>query len=175
MSTWDEIAPDGINEDHQRPVAGWQRHASPLSLVVFGFVVAIGLSGMLGHERDWTATGGGVDLRVHAPEVIRNGEFFEIRVHVVSDEDLAEPAIGVEATLWEDMTVNTMLPAATDESSEDGELRFTFAPMAAGTAFLWKIDLQVNPDIVVGNRGTLTVYDGDRPLASTELSIQVLP
>ena len=175
MSTWNEIAPDGIREEHQRPLAAWQRHASPLSLVVFAVVVGLGLSGTLGHERDWTARSSGVDLAVHAPEVIRNGEFFELRVSVVSSEPLDEPVIGVDASLWEDMTVNTMIPAATDESSEDGELRFTFAPLDAGVAFLWKVDLQVNPDIVLGNAGTLTVYDGDRPLASTDVTVGVLP
>ncbi len=175
MSTWDEVAPDGIDQDHQRPHARWRRHASPLSLLAFAAIVALGMSGIFGHERDWTASGGGVDLHVHAPEVIRNGEFLEFRVSVVSDEPLGAPAIGVEATLWEDMTVNTMLPAATEESSQGGELRFEFSPLDAGTEFLWKVDLQVNPDIVLGNQGTLTVYDGERALVSIDLAIQVLP
>ncbi|MGI8657906.1 MAG: hypothetical protein ACR2K4_03935 [Candidatus Limnocylindria bacterium] len=43
--------PDGIKHDHARPVAGWRRHASPLALVVFGAVIALGLLGVLGHER----------------------------------------------------------------------------------------------------------------------------
>lgn len=175
MSTWDEIAPDGIDESHQQPLGGWRRHASPFSVIVFGVIVAVGLSGLVGHERDWTASGDGVDLVVHAPEVIRNGEFLELRATLVSAQPLSQLAIGVEASLWEDMTVNTMLPTPADESSEDGELRFTYQPLEAGTEFLWKVDLQVNPDIVLGNDGTLTVYDGDRPLVSTDLSIQVLP
>ena len=32
---------------HIRPIEGWRRHASPLSLVVFGVVVALALSGWL--------------------------------------------------------------------------------------------------------------------------------
>ncbi|HSK92651.1 MAG TPA: hypothetical protein VLA76_01180 [Candidatus Angelobacter sp.] len=175
MTTWDEIAPDGIREDHERPIAGWRRHASPFSLVAFGVVVALGLSGLLGHERDWHARNGDVEMTIHASQVIRNGEFMELRLRLVSEEPITEPSIGVQASLWEDLTVNTMIPAATDESSEDGELRFTFGPIDGGVEFLWKVDLQVNPDIVAGNDGTVTVYDGEEELVSADLSIFVLP
>jgi len=167
--------PEGIHERHERPMRGWRRHANPLSIVAFGVVVALGLSGALGHERDWEAAEGGVELAIHAPEVIRNGEFLEMRFRVTSQEPITELTIGVEALLWEDLTVNTMIPAATDESSEDGELRFTFSELNAGTEFLWKVDLQVNPDIVLGNAGRVTVYDGTDPLVSTDVKIDVLP
>ena len=175
MTTWQEVAPDGIEERNQQPIADWRRHASPLSLVVFGAVVAMGLSGLLGHERDWTASGGGVDLRVHAPEVIRNGEFLELRVTVESSDPLAAPAIGVDAALWEDMTVNTMIPAATTETSANGVMRFEFEPIEAGALFLWKVDMQVNPDTVGGNAGAVTIYDGDDLLVSVDVSTDVLP
>ena len=83
--------------------------------------------------------------------------------------------MGIDEALWEDITVNTMIPAPTEETSEDGEARFTFAEMAAGTTFLFKIDLQVNPDIVIGNEGSVTIYDGTDELATADLSITVLP
>ncbi len=167
--------PQGIEEEHWRPVAGWRRHASPLSLAVFGVVVALGLGGFLGHERDWTASEAGTRLSVHAPEVIRSGEFFEIRITVESDEQLDELVIGLSQGLWEDITVNTLVPAASEESSEDGEFRFTFAELAAGTPFLLKVDAQINPDIVGGNDGSVTVYDGDEELTSVAVSLTVLP
>ena len=167
--------PDGIDEQHIHPVTGWQRHASPLSLAVFGVVVALAMSGMLGHEREWTARTAGTGLRVHMPEVIRNGEFFEIRIGVESDEPIGELVIGIEQALWVDMTINTLIPAATEEASEDGEFRFTFAELATGTPFLLKVDAQVNPDILGGNDGLVTVYDGDEPLAEVRVGIGVLP
>lgn len=167
--------PDGIAEDNVRPIEGWRRKASPLGLVVFGVIVAVALSGWLGRERTWSAEGEGTALEVHAPEIIRNGEFLEMRVRIVSDRPIEELVIGIEESLWEDITVNTMIPAASEESSEDGEARFTFAELPAGTAFLFKVDMQVNPDILVGNDGTLTVYDGEAELVATDLSIAVLP
>jgi hypothetical protein len=174
-STGSASFPDGIGEQHVAAQGGWRRHASPLALVVFGSVLVLGLSGMLGHERDWRSESDGVSLNVHAPEITRNGEFFEMRITVEATEPLEELVIGVDQALWEDMTVNTMIPAATEESGIDGEFRFTFGPIEAGTTFLLKVDLQVNPDIVGGNTGALTVYDGDEPITAVDIGITVLP
>lgn len=175
MSTRTSAFPDGIADDHIRPIEGWRRHASPLSLVVFGVIVAAALSGWLGRERTWTADGEGMALEVHAPEIIRNGEFLEMRIRLVSDRPIEKLVIGIDESLWEDVTVNTMIPAASEEASEDGEVRLTFAELPAGTMFLFKVDMQVNPDILGGNAGTLTVYDGEAELVATDLSITVLP
>jgi hypothetical protein len=175
MSTHSTRYPDGIDERHVRPVAGWRRHASPLSLAVFGAVVVLALAGLLGHERQWEAQGGSTSLSVHMPEIIRNGEFFEMRVAVEAAQPIGELVVGIEQALWEDMTVNTLIPATSNESSEDGEYRFTFAELAAGTPFLFKVDAQVNPDILGGNEGMVTIYDGDEELTRVAVEIGVLP
>jgi hypothetical protein len=154
---------------------GLRRPATALPLLVFGSVIVLGLVGVLGHERRWTAEANGSGLEVHAPEIIRNGEFFEMRVAVEADAPIEELVIGVDASLWEDMTVNTMIPAASAESSEDAEFRFTYTRLEAGTPFLFKVDLQVNPDILLGNDGAVTVYDGDRELVALDIGITVLP
>jgi hypothetical protein len=175
MSTEIEAFPDGIGDEHVRPLAGWRRHASPLSLGVFGAVVLLALTGMLGRERQWDARGGGTALTVHMPELIRNGEFFEMRITVESDEPIGELVVEIDQAIWEDMTVNTMIPAPSDEASEDGAFRFAFAELAAGTPFLLKVDAQVNPDILGGNEGIVTVYDREEPLAEVAVEIGVLP
>jgi len=138
-------------------------------------VVALGMAGLLGRETVWHAEANGVTLAVHGSEIIRNGEFLEMRISVESQAPLSELAIGVEEGLWEDMTVNTMIPGAADEASVDGEFRFTFAELGANRTFLLKVDLQVNPDIVAGNAGAVTVYNDGEPIASTNVTITVLP
>jgi hypothetical protein len=176
MSTTAKTAyPDGIEARHVREAPAWRRHASPLALVVFGAVLLLGLLGVLGHERDWRAQADGTAISVHMPEVIRNGEFLEMRVTIEAQEAIGELGIGVDQALWEDLTVNTMIPAATEETSADGAYRFTFGELAAGSRFDLKIDAQVNPDIVGGNEGRITVYDGDVPLVSLPLQMAVLP
>ena len=98
-----------------------------------------------------------------------------MRVGVESGEPIGELVIGIDQALWEDMTVNTLIPAASEESSVDGEYRFTFAELAAGTPFLFKVDAQVNPDIFGGNEGVVTVYDGEEELTRVAVEIGVLP
>lgn len=167
--------PDGIAVEHVEARAGLRRHASPLSLLVFATVVILGLSGLLGRERTWRAEANGTELEVHASEIIRNGEFFEMRLRVVGSEPIDELRIEVDASLWEDMTVNTMIPAATEEGSADGVFAFTFAEVPAGEAFDMKADLQVNPDILGSNPGTVRVLDGDEQLVELPIEIRVLP
>ena len=167
--------PDGIGEEHTRPLGGWRHHASPLALAVFGLVIVLGLTGLLGREAEWRAEANGVRLAVHSSEIIRNGEFFEMRISVEADEPIGELVVGVDEELWKDMTVNTMIPGASDETSANGEFRFTFAELEAATPFTLKVDVQVNPDIVAGNDGAVTVYDGETPLATADVSITVLP
>jgi hypothetical protein len=175
MSTNTTAFPDGIDAEHVAPLEGWRRHASPLALVVFGSVVLLALTGVLGHERDWQAEVEGTSLRVHAPETIRNGEFFEMRITVETDEPIEELGVGVATSLWEDMTVNTMIPSAAEEASRDGEYRFTFDRLDGGSVFELKVDLQVNPDIVGGNEGNVTVYDGDDAITQVTIGMAVLP
>jgi hypothetical protein len=170
-----DMLPDGITEDNVQPVAGWRRHASPLGLVVFGLVVALALLGVLGHERTWAAQSSGTRLEVHTSEVVRNGEFLEMRIRVVPEGDIGELVIGIDDAIWEDVTVNTMIPAATEEVNEDGQTRFTFAELHAGTEFLLKVDMQINPDILGGNGGRIAVYDGESEIVATEMAITVLP
>jgi hypothetical protein len=167
--------PDGISQETERPVAEWRRRASPFGLVVFAIVVALALSGVLGHERTWAAESSGTRIEVHTSEVIRNGEFFEMRIRVLPGDDIGELVIGIDDAIWEDVTVNTMIPAASEEANEDGETRFTFAELAVGTAFLFKIDMQINPDILGGNGGRITVYDGEAEVVATDIAITVLP
>jgi hypothetical protein len=150
-------------------------HALPIGVVVLSAVMLAGLLGFAGREETVSASGGGVRLEWHAPVLIRNGEFLEIRIRLDAGEAVSRPVLGVAASLWEDITVNTFIPAATDESSVDGEFRFEFAPLEAGSSLQVKIDGQINPDILGGNAGTVTVYDGGESLVSLPIRMEVLP
>lgn len=165
--------PDGVEERHA--ASPGRLHALPIGIVVLSLVMIAGLLGFAGREETVSASGAGVRLEWHAPVLIRNGEFLEIRIRLDADEHVSRPVLGVGASLWEDMTVNTFIPAAAEESSVDGEFRFEFAPLEAGSSLLVKIDGQINPDILGGNAGTVTVYDGQETLVSLPIRMEVLP
>lgn len=165
--------PDGIGGRHiERGQAWW---LNPIGLAVLATLVGLALLGVFGREHTLSAEGGGVTLSVHQPQLLRSGEFFETQVRVEVSTAVEDLVIAVDTSLWRDMTVNTFIPAASEESTEDGAYRFAFGPMEAGTTFEAKIDLQVNPDIVGGNRGVIRVYDGERLLVELPADIGVLP
>lgn len=168
--------PDGIRDEHHRPPGGVRRHASPASLLILTGLVAVGLSGAAGgREVDRRTIGAGVELSVRAPRVLRNGELYEMRFAILTSRSIREPVVEVDEDLWEDMTVNTFMPAPAEESAAVGSYRFTFAPLAAGDSLLLKIDLQVNPPILGGNQGSVRVLDGEVPLVELPFEIEVLP
>lgn len=167
--------PDGITKDAARPPTRWQLIRRFVGVAVVGAVVGLALLGVFGHERTWGASESGVELRVHMPQVMRNGEFLELRISVTSAEPIGELEVGIGQSLWEDMTINTLLPSASEERNDDGEFRFVFGPLAAGTPFLFKVDGQVNPDFLGSNDGVIAVYDGATRLASVSVSVRVLP
>lgn len=167
--------PDGLVEEHHRAASGWRRHASPLALVLLGILLAGAMSGLAGAESTVRAETSVAAVSWHAPYRIRNGEFFEMRLHVDARERIDELVVGVDAALWEDFTINTFFPAAAEETSEDGELLFTFGPVPPGQRFLMKVDAQINPDMLWRNEGTVTVYDGETPIVELPVQIEVLP
>jgi len=133
------------------------------------------LVGLAGVEETLAEETDAATVTWHAPARIRNGEFFEMRLQVEAHERIDELVVGVEAGLWEDFTINTFFPAAAEEASEDGELRFTFGPLEADGSFLMKVDAQINPDMLWRNEGTVTVYDGEEAIVELPIVMEVLP
>lgn len=171
----DSTLPDGIHDENVELRGRLRRHANPIGVVLLGLVLTATLLGVAGREVTRSASGGGAELRWEAPEVIRNGEFFEMRVYVTSANGIDDLAVGIPSALWEDITINTMFPAATEEASEDGELRFTFGAFDPGIEFLLKVDAQINPDIFGSNEGVLRVYDGEQQLVELPVRLEVRP
>jgi len=169
-------SPDGISESVAPPRL-WDRHASPISFLILAAIMIAALAGLTGGQpsRPRHAETDTALLSVKTPEVIRNGEFFETRIMVVAKQPLTDAVIAVSPGLWHDMTINTMIPAPGDERFADGSYRFSYGPIAAGDRLEVKVDGQINPPLFAGNRGTIALYDGDRPIGSRKIEIKVLP
>ena len=155
----------------------WDRHASPISILLLGSLLLAAVLGFTGGQPSppRTADFGDARLTVKTPAIIRNGEFFETDVTLTADAPLDDAVIAVTPSLWHDMTVNTMIPAPAEESFEDGYFHFSYGPLDAGERLQVKIDGQINPPLFAGTRGEIAVFDGDRPIGAMPLRIKVLP
>lgn len=169
-----EDLPFGLTAEHLEAPGGFHLHSRWLSLLIPGAILLLALSGYLGREGTLRATGGGVSLALHTPVVIRNGELFEMQLEILSQAGIDSLVVGIDASLWRDMTINSFYPGAED-GSQDGELRFGFGAVEAGHVFLLKIDGQVNPDLFGSNEGAVRIYDTGRLLVELPVTIKVRP
>ena len=168
--------PDGIEPEQIEPRHGLGHHASLLSIGVLGAIVALGVSGFAGGRiSHLVARGEAAEMTLTTPRVVRSGDILETRLQVVARQRIGKLVIGVERGLWREVTTNSMVPAAGDESHGDGFARFAFGPLEAGRSFEWQVAQQINPSLVGRNRGRVVVFDGERPLAETTVTMEVLP
>lgn len=167
--------PDGIDPAHAEPRSGGGlRWIAVLLLAAIMLAALLGAFGG-GKARPVIATGEAALIEVRTPRVIRNGMFFETQIRVTARAPVAKAVIAVDTTLWRDMTINTMVPAPSEESFKDGAFRFDYGPLKPGESLDIKIDGQINPSLFAGTRGTVAVLDGERQLATIPLHITVLP
>lgn len=167
--------PDGIDTTHLNPRRS--RSISWYRALIIGALLAAALFGLLGgtptpERRAATDT---VDLRVHLPDPIRNGMFVEWRIDVKVRRNVADLVVAIPANLWTDMTINSLIPAASEERFENGEYMFSFGAVEAGERLLFKIDGQVNPPRITSERGSIRLLDGDRELAAVPVRMRVVP
>lgn len=169
--------PDGID---QQSVAGHSALALKFPwypLLILGLILAVALTGVLGggDSRISRDRGNAGTLTVEAPERLRNGEFFEMHFTGEAHRALAKPTLAIQSSYWQELAINTMVPAPASESYEDGFFLFEYDPLEAGKRISLKVDGQVNPAMFGGTRGTIQWRDGDTVLARTPVRLIVLP
>jgi len=169
--------PDGLDASDAKAVSGLRAHASLMAFIVLGGLIATAMTGLLGGRPSPVniVSTPAASLEVKLAQPLRSGVFFETHLRVHARRDIAEPVIGIDATLWRDLTINSHIPAAADESFKEGQYRFKYAPLKAGDTLEIKIDGQTNPPLVGYLAGSLTLLDGDHRLTETRLSVPVLP
>ncbi|ODP36060.1 hypothetical protein [Sphingomonas turrisvirgatae] len=148
-----------------------------LSLALLSALMLAALLGAFGggKSRPLVTQAAAARLEVTVPRRIRNGEFFEMRIRIEAKQPIGRAVLVVPASLWRDMTINTMIPAPSEETAQRGEFRFDYGELKAGETLDIKVDGQINPPLFAGTRGTIALADDDRTLASVPLDIRVLP
>lgn len=168
--------PQGIN-DHHIKGHRWKRHASPGSVLLLSALLIAAVLGYFGgqpHPRR-TIDRPAATINMEFPEILRNGQFFEMRAKFAAKRDFRDLRVGISTTYWHDLTINSMVPAPEKETFEDGEYRFRFGPVKSGDEFVIKIDGQINPPLFAGTKGQITLLDGDTIMLMVPVNLTVLP
>jgi hypothetical protein len=169
--------PDNLGESHIAGSPARDRVASLIALVLLTILLTTAMTGALGGRPSPTTRvdAPAVSLAVKTPRTLRNGMFFETEISVTPHRPVHDLTIAVDRTLWKDFTVNTMVPAASEETFADGRFRFAYGPAEPGKAIVVKTDSQINPALVGGTAGRIAVYDGETLLAELPVTVKVRP
>lgn len=152
------------------------RHASVLSLLLLGAVVGLGLAGVFGNQvANVSLAGQAVQAWVQVPARVRAGQVLETRIQLLAKDHIGELALGVEPSLWRELTTTAIVPQPSAQRFEAGRVVLVFGRVERGTTWVLQVSQQVNPGLTGRNRGRLVLLDGQRELARAQLTLEVLP
>lgn len=170
--------PDGIALDRHRDLRGrghglWGRRVVLCCIAVLPVLALLNVFGQ--HPTTSTANAAVASVSVTAPARLRSGLIFQVRVEVVAHQDMHELEIVFDKGWWESMSVNSIVPEPTEESSEDGRVVLSYGKLEAGHSLVCWIYFQVNPTNVGERAENIEVRDGSSPVAQIHRAITVFP
>jgi hypothetical protein len=115
-------------------------------------------------------------LKVYAPTTVRGGLFFEGRFHITARQDIKDAFLVLGPGWAEGMSINTIEPSPSNETSENGNLSFELGKIPAGESFILFMQFQVNATNVGWRRPqTVELRDGKTSLISYKRTMTVYP
>jgi hypothetical protein len=171
-------APDGITLERNRDLVGrtlhpWVRRALLCAIAVLPVLAVLNVFG----QHPTTTSGGtrAVSVNVTAPERLRSGLVFQVRLQVTAHQDVKQLEFVFDRGWWESMSVNSSVPEPSEESSSDGRVVFDYGKLGAGHTHVSWIYFQVNPTNVGDRQENIDVKDGERELVHIHRSMTIFP
>jgi hypothetical protein len=170
--------PDGITLEDNRDLRGrsrrpWYRRA------LLGCVAALPVLALLNvfgqKPTSTSAAAPWASLGVTAPDRLRGGLIFQVRVEVVAHRDMQEVELVFDRGWFESMSVNSIQPEASSESSQNGDVALSYDKLDAGQKLIAWLYFQVNPTNVGKRRENVELNDGSTPLVHLHRSLTIFP
>jgi hypothetical protein len=170
--------PEGLSADRAARLSGrshepWVRRAI---LVLLGAIVVAALFDVFGQQPTTSrAAGPAAALQVQAPSRMRGGLVFQARFEVTARTRLAQPALRLQRGWFEDMSVNSIEPSPSSETSRDDAVILSFDPIDAGHTLTVWIFFQANPTNLGRQGQDVALTDGSRVVAAVHRSVLIFP
>lgn len=169
--------PEHLDLGRHRDASWWSELGA--RWVVLGLLTAISIAALFSvfgqHPETSIASGEAATLEVSAPEEMRGGLFFQGRFTVTAKERLEDVVLVFGPGWMENMHINTIEPAPTEEASRNGDLALHFGPLDAGERLVLYMQFQVNPTNVGRRSADVGLYDGESLIATVERTMTVFP
>lgn len=152
----------------------WVRRSVLLVLLA---VVVLALADVVGQQPTRSsASSPRATLAVEAPQALRGGLFYQLRVDVVARNRIGRPTLRLGPGWTEQMQINTIEPSPASESSSAGRLELEFDPLHRGDHLTVWMQFEVNPADSSGRRDqSVTLLDGGLPLTGVTRTVTVMP
>jgi len=145
-------------------------------LTLIAVVPALGLANFFGQRPSATEVSApAATLTLSAPERVRGGLLFEAHFTIQAQSELKSAALVLHPDWLNGMTLNTLEPAPTDETSVNGALRLAFGQIPAGRRFDVFLQYQVNPTAVGERKQWVDLVDGESTVASIKRGLFIFP
>ncbi len=172
------MLPDGISIERHRDRAGeqhrpWIRRVLLCSITVLPVLALLNVFGQ--HPTTSSVVTPAASLSVTAPSRLRSGLIFQVRTEVFAHREIGQVELVFDKGWWESMSVNSIVPEPTEETSENGRVVLSYGKLAAGQALVSWIYFQVNPTNVGERSENLELRDGSTALAHIHRSMTVFP
>ena len=170
--------PDGITLVDNRDMRGrsrrpWYRRGLLLAVLALPVLALLNVFGQ--KPTSTSAAGPAASLSVTAPARLRSGLIFQVRVEVVAHRDIQEPELVFDRGWFESMSVNSIQPEPSNESSQNGQVGLSYDKLAAGQKLVIWLYFQVNPTNVGKRRENVALNDGPTPLVHLHRSLTIFP
>jgi hypothetical protein len=147
-----------------------------IAYAVIAAVAVLGLLNVFGQRPSTkTADAAAARLELYAPSHTRGGLLFMARFRINARQDIKKATLVLDPGWAESMTINTIEPAPTDETSENGKLALTLGPIKAGDSYLLFMQFQVNPTNVGRRVQNVELRDGDTHISTIQRTMTVFP
>jgi hypothetical protein len=139
-------------------------------------VPVLALANLFGQQPDTsTGTAAAAHFSVSAPSRVRGGLLYQAQFRITAKKDLDQAALVLDRGWIEGLTINTIEPSPTSETSQNGKLALNLGPIPRGHSYVLFVDFQVNPTTVGRQDQTVTLYDGDRALITLHRTLTSFP
>jgi len=170
--------PDGITLADNRDLRGrsrrpWYRRVLLLGVLALPVLALLNVFGQ--KPTSTSAAGPAASLSVTAPARLRSGLIFQVRVEVVAHRDIHAPELVFDRGWFESMSVNSIQPEASSESSQNGDVALSYDKLDAGQKLVVWFYFQVNPTNVGKRRENVELTDGSTPLVHLHRSLTIFP
>ena len=178
MTAPESSVPDQLDLERHRDLIGrannvWFRRLLVLVLLA---LVGLALANTFGqHPITSKAQSPAASLSVRAPVRLRSGLVYELRIEIRARQTLRNANLLLGRGWLEGITLNTLEPSPSNETSDDGSLKLSLGPIESGHLFIEFIQMQVNPTTVGQRTADVSLLDGTRRVASIHRTTTVFP